>query len=81
LINDPGTAREQAERWISDDQTRCDWAQEQEAKWRDYFDKADKNPAGPKAFDADGQEMVEWWKEFIYDGSRVYGSSTSRPRR
>ena len=78
-INDPGTAREQAERWISDNQTRYDWAEEQEAKWKKYFDEADKNPAGPNAFDADGQEMVEWWEEFIFNGSRVYGSSTSRP--
>jgi hypothetical protein len=74
-IDDPGTAREQAERWISDDPSRCYWAKEQETKWRDYFYKADQNPAGPRTFRAEGQEQVDWWENFLFDGSRTYGPS------
>ena len=74
-IDDPGTAREQAERWILDDPSRRYWAEEQETKWRDYFYKADRNPAGPRTFRAEGQEQVDWWENFLFDGSKAYGPS------
>ena len=77
-IDDPGTAGEQAKRWILDDPSRCYWAEEQETKWRDYFYKADQNPAGPRTFRAEGQEQVDWCENFLFDGSKTYGPSPIR---
>ena len=69
---DPGTAHEQHERWISDDPMRFYWAQEEKAKWREYFIKAEKNPVGPNAFIEEAQQKIVWWKEFLFDGLKVY---------
>ena len=71
-LRDTGTAREQHDRWMNDIPTRYHRFQAEKTKWRDRFINEDKTPIRSTSFNEEALQIVAWWRDFIFNGSKVY---------
>ena len=72
-LRDTGTAREQHDRWMNDNPSRYHRFQAEKTKWRDRFIHEYKTPIRLTSFNGEALQIVAWWRDFIFDRSKIYG--------
>ena len=71
-LRDPGTARNQHDRWINEDPTRYHLFQAEKIRWRNHFRNEDEDPIRTR-FSKEALQIVAWWRDFIFDEPKIYG--------